>query len=196
MHASSPHPANYLTCHTILTISDHSLSGGLLFLSIMVYNLCIMETIRPDGLTVRFASKAILVDPDGRIAFAVNGRGRRNLFGGGIDPGESPLEAAKRELAEEGVSLDSLSGGLQPVHGTAEGLVSQRSGEPLWAEWTLFAGRLRHPVKALRPQSEIDSIVGHAFYEAISLRDPDISILALDALALAVRQYPWIDADN
>ncbi|WP_433242375.1 NUDIX hydrolase [Streptosporangium sp. CA-135522] len=54
----------------------------------------------------RAAARVVCVDGDGRVLLmhwhdAVGGRSLWEPPGGGIDPGESPFEAARRELTEE-----------------------------------------------------------------------------------------------
>lgn len=56
-------------------------------------------------LRIRPAARAVVVDPEGRILLVrFEFPGGRTLWatpGGGIEPGESPEEAIRRELAEE-----------------------------------------------------------------------------------------------
>jgi 8-oxo-dGTP pyrophosphatase MutT (NUDIX family) len=66
----------------------------------------------PDGIRERSAARVILLDADGRVLVMrghdVNQPERSWWFtiGGGIDPGETPVEAALRETREEvGVAL-------------------------------------------------------------------------------------------
>ena len=58
-----------------------------------------------DGLRIRDAVRALVLDPDDRILmvrFEFPDAGTRwALPGGGIEPGESPTEALRRELDEE-----------------------------------------------------------------------------------------------
>lgn len=55
-----------------------------------------------DGYTTREAARAVLIDPDGRVALLhVTNDSYYKLPGGGIDPGEDPLQALERELLEE-----------------------------------------------------------------------------------------------
>jgi 8-oxo-dGTP diphosphatase len=58
-----------------------------------------------DGLRIREAARALIVDPDQRVLlvrfeFPTSGT-RWALPGGGIEPGESPVDAIRRELIEE-----------------------------------------------------------------------------------------------
>ncbi|GAB2478780.1 hypothetical protein GCM10027063_20450 [Promicromonospora xylanilytica] len=68
----------------------------------------------PDGMRERSAARVILVDDAGRVLVMrghdVNQPERSWWFtiGGGIDPGETPVEAALRETREEvGIALDA-----------------------------------------------------------------------------------------
>jgi 8-oxo-dGTP pyrophosphatase MutT (NUDIX family) len=57
-----------------------------------------------DGLRIRPAARALVVDPDDRVLlvrFEFPAGTRWALPGGGIEPGETPEEAIRRELVEE-----------------------------------------------------------------------------------------------
>ena len=57
-----------------------------------------------DGLRIRPAARALIVDPDDRVLlvrFEFPAGTRWALPGGGIEPGETPEEAIRRELVEE-----------------------------------------------------------------------------------------------
>ncbi len=64
-----------------------------------------MSDSRPStGLRIRQAARALIVDPDDRVLlvrFEFPAGTRWALPGGGIEPGESPVEAVRRELVEE-----------------------------------------------------------------------------------------------
>lgn len=67
-----------------------------------------------DGLRIREAVRALVVDPDDRVLlvrfeFPTTGR-RWALPGGGLEPGESHLEALRRELHEELGLVDTVIG--------------------------------------------------------------------------------------
>lgn len=55
-------------------------------------------------LRLRRAARALLVDPDGRVLLAEFSLPHRTLWaapGGGLEPGEAPVDALRRELREE-----------------------------------------------------------------------------------------------
>lgn len=59
--------------------------------------------------------------------------GRINLPGGKVEPGESPVEAAVRELKEE-TGLDPLAGYQPELHGIVEGTKSRIYHVRLWVD--------------------------------------------------------------
>jgi 8-oxo-dGTP pyrophosphatase MutT (NUDIX family) len=79
--------------------------------------------------TARHAARVLLIDGQGRLLLlhgldpARPEHGYWFTVGGGIDPGETPAQAAARELAEE----------------TGLVLGPQRLGEPVWHEVTSFS---------------------------------------------------------
>ncbi|MBG0815753.1 NUDIX hydrolase [Planomonospora sp. ID82291] len=70
----------------------------------------------------RPAARVVCVDGSGRVLLmhwrdAVSGQALWEPPGGGIDPGETPLEAARRELAEEtGLPGEAVLDRWLPVH--------------------------------------------------------------------------------
>jgi 8-oxo-dGTP pyrophosphatase MutT (NUDIX family) len=65
------------------------------------------------GLRIRQAVRAVLVDPADRVLlvrFEFPSASRWALPGGGLEPGESHVEALRRELAEEVGLLDAAIG--------------------------------------------------------------------------------------
>jgi 8-oxo-dGTP diphosphatase len=57
-----------------------------------------------DGLRIREAARALILDPEDRVLlvrFEFPGGTRWALPGGGLEPGETPLDAIRRELIEE-----------------------------------------------------------------------------------------------
>lgn len=67
-------------------------------------------------MDMRVAAYAVIVDDDGRVLLAHWNEGRRSAWtmpGGGLEPGEDPEHAARREVREETgyrVRLDDLLG--------------------------------------------------------------------------------------
>jgi 8-oxo-dGTP diphosphatase len=64
----------------------------------------VTEDASLDGLRIRPAARALILDPDDRVLlvrFEFPAGTRWALPGGGIEPGETPEEAIRRELVEE-----------------------------------------------------------------------------------------------
>ena len=101
-----------------------------------------------EGVPHREAARVVLFDPSGRVLLAIGhdhhepGRHWWFTIGGGLEPGESPREAAVREVREEtGIRLDP---------GALEGPVMYRRAEFVFHnvtarqdEW-FFLGRTTH----------------------------------------------------
>jgi 8-oxo-dGTP diphosphatase len=83
--------------------------------------------------------------------------------GGKINPGESPLEAAKRELTEET--------GLVSVHSRLVAVVSEID-EPRSEAWLMFAVRMDEPTGELIPDHREGSLEWFAVDEVDALPVP------------------------
>lgn len=81
-------------------------------------------------------AKLVLTSPEG-IVLPYGPSGRLNLPGGGMDPGELPIEALSRELDEElGLPLSELS----PVWiGEQTFVTSNSAGQMQLRNWNIFA---------------------------------------------------------
>ena len=83
------------------------------------------------------AAKLVLRSPEG-IVLPYGESGRYNLPGGGIDDGETPLDALSREIDEElGCSVSAMA----PVWlGERTFLTTDKTGEPQLRRWNIFVG--------------------------------------------------------
>jgi len=63
----------------------------------------------------RVSVKALVLDESGRFLLAKEGDGRWELLGGGLDHGEDPVAALKREIQEE-AGLEAVSISSQPAY--------------------------------------------------------------------------------
>lgn len=118
-----------------------------------------MNTVTSRGREVRPAAKVILYDEDKNVIIVESAKsGRYNLPGGGIDPKESPVEAALRELDEEIGLKESYLANLA-LRTTVSGPVSFGKRE-LMLHWTVFEAGLTVPVSELviPHKSEIKNI--------------------------------------
>lgn len=116
-------------------------------------------------LEVREAAKGLFTLPNGLLVFAAGKRGMLNSVGGGLKPGEEPLDALYRETPVEiGVQPSELQD-VEEV-GQIEGRVTTAKGLVLMARWTIYRANVLVPFDELFiPQgSEITA------HEALSRR--------------------------
>ncbi|GII67170.1 hypothetical protein Skr01_72550 [Sphaerisporangium krabiense] len=120
------------------------------------------------GISDRPAARVVCVDGWGRVLLlhwhdVVSGRTFWEPPGGGIDPGETPLEAARRELAEEtGLPGDAVIDMWVPVERDYHWLgVHYVKVEPFYL--ARFAGTPR-VAPATLTHEERDTLLGHAWH--------------------------------
>lgn len=136
------------------------------------------------GREVRPAAKVIIRDQDNNVVFVESRKsGIFNLPGGGIDPGESPVDAAIRELYEEiGVKKAHLTDFA--LRTTVSGPVNLGRRE-LLLHWTVFEAGLAIPTSELviPERSEIKDI--HCLESGVFAAHKNKSDLAHRALVQA-----------
>lgn len=100
-------------------------------------------------------AKIVLTSPQG-VILPYGPSERRNLPGGGIEVGETPIEALARELDEElGLPLDEID-----VVWVGERIfcTTNRYGAPQLRHWNLFAGRTEFTASDLLFGDDIQGI--------------------------------------
>jgi 8-oxo-dGTP pyrophosphatase MutT (NUDIX family) len=127
----------------------------------------------------RPAARVLCLDPGGRVLLLRwRDPGDRTIFweppGGGLEPGESPIDAARRELHEET--------GLPPDAVLDRSIVVQRdfrwNGQHFQGPETFFLGRVAaadFPGPASLTGDEDDALLGHGWFsrdELASCREP------------------------
>lgn len=131
----------------------------------------------------RFASKALLYTGDGGIICVTGQRGMFNLAGGGVDSGETTVQALYRELNEElGITPNDMT--LPKEIGGTWAEVTTSAGETKRAMWHVHEATLLIPSQELRPSAEVTS-VGIFSPEALFAHDR-MSVLAKQSLALSL----------
>ncbi|MEU9890030.1 NUDIX domain-containing protein [Sphaerisporangium sp. NPDC051011] len=137
------------------------------------------EFSEPDEPSDRPAARVVCVDGDGRVLLlrwrdTVAGRVFWEPPGGGIDPGETPLEAARRELAEEtGLPGDAVIDVSVPVERDYHWLgVHYVKVEPFYL--ARFGGSPQVAPATLTSEEQ-DTLLGHGWFtpaEIAALPDP------------------------
>ncbi|MDT7540053.1 MAG: hypothetical protein QOI82_3638 [Actinomycetota bacterium] len=108
----------------------------------------------------RYAARVVVLDPDGRVLlFRYDDPPPLGVHwttpGGGIEPGETPAEAAVRELREETGWTDVSLG---PELGSSSRVIDRGAGATVQHE-THFAARVDAPQRAVGMAGhEVDSI--------------------------------------
>ena len=90
----------------------------------------------PASLNLREAARALLLDPDDRVLlvrYEFPGVDVWCAPGGGIDPGEEPLDGLRRELLEEtGLDLEGLDVGPCVAHRVHVFEMGEYDGQEEW----------------------------------------------------------------
>lgn len=140
-------------------------------------------------MDMRVAAYAVIVDDSRRLLLARWIEGRRaawTLPGGGLEAGEDPEDAARREVREETgfkVRLDGLLG----VHSRvipASRRVQKGSGQPLHAlrivyRATVTGGRLRHEENGTTDRADWFPLTSVAGLQRVKLVDIALKMAAL-----------------
>lgn len=140
-------------------------------------------------MDMRVAAYAVVLDDEGRLLLAHWNEGRRSAWtmpGGGLEPGEDPERAARREVKEETgyrVEIDELLG----IHSRvipASRRMAEGATEPLHALRIIYrahvtGGRLRNEVDGSTDRAEWFSLEGVEALQRVKLVDIAIGMAAL-----------------
>ena len=130
--------------------------------------------------------KTLLTDKTDEIVMIESAKSRRwSIPGGGIDWGESLVEAAYRELEEE-IGLGKPDINLSSECGGVWGEVGPDNGRFI-ARWSILSGRLLVPITDCRLGVEVRTAQSLPPHEALAL--PRLSRLANHAIRLFSPNY-------
>lgn len=125
-------------------------------------------------------AKIVLVSPEG-VILPYGPSGRLNLPGGGMEPGERPLEALSRELEEEiGLPISEIA----PLWvGSRTFATTTQHGEPQMRNWNIYAATTELCASELMFGAEIQGIASLPRERAILSKDVNRSARISTALA-------------
>lgn len=141
------------------------------------------EAILGSSIEKRRASKVLLRTDNNDIIFVAGKRGMLNLPGGGIDAGESSIDALYREIREElGLESNDIAA-LEEVGGTWAD-VTTASGKKIGALWQVHEAALLKSSGDLVASNEITAIETLSPEECLS--HENMSVLAKQAVLLSM----------
>ena len=131
-------------------------------------------------MDLRVAAYAVVIDDDERLLLAHWNEGRRaawTLPGGGLEPGEDPERAVRREVREETgykVSVDELLGIHSRVIPATRRLTE--TDQPLHTLRIVYraqitGGRLRHEIEGSTDRAEWFALAGVTSLQRVKLVD-------------------------
>lgn len=141
-------------------------------------------------MDMRVAAYAVVVDDDQRILLAHWNEGRRaawTLPGGGLDPGEDPERAARREVREETgyrVAIDQLLGIHSRVIPESRRIAADASG-PLHAlrivyRASITGGKLRNEIDGSTDRAEWFPLAGVRAVHRVKLVDIALEMAGIE----------------